>query len=223
MRNPLETGISGLALVTLITGCTAVAEPQPTAISILVPTATPHVRVEPTATPLPPSEAGRTVIFPITIETKLPPALPETQEEQRLLSVPETLLNDLENPTQKAIGLQSFREFIEKRGYKMNPFRVEPGQFGKVLSQKGIKARLSPTTEAQELGMEYLLKHDRLIPIEYVVIVQKKGENEIWIARYIPVKISKDLETPMWVYYAVQFINNTTKKVETLIKITPPK
>lgn len=216
MRRPLEAGISGVTLATLIAGCTAPAlEPAPTSTPTLVPTATPHVRAEPTATPAPPSEPGKKLILPTP--------------EPRPLSEFASLQAELMYPTTKSIDGLSFAEFMRKKGYEVFIARDIPPHNGIVVEKEAFVTRILPDENAQALPEEYSLKAgSKLTSIKYAVQVIKVGptkENEPkqqqWIARlvYLPAEEGRPAIL-MWVYNKHED-GYSDGRVKTFIKLVP--
>lgn len=224
-RNPLEAGLFGLGLAAVINGCvTATPEPQPTIIPILVPTATPHVRVEPTATPTPPSVLGKTPILPMPESTPVPKPLSEFA----------SLEAELMYPTTKSITIKglSFAEFMRQKGYEVFIARVIPPHNGIVVKEEAFVTRILPDENAQALPEEYSLKAgSKLTSIKYIVQVIKAGptkENEPkqqqWIARlvYLPAEEGRP-PIPTLVYNKLEdgYNNKGHVRVETFIILRP--
>lgn len=200
-RSLVEAGVSGLTLATLIAGCTATAaEPQ---LTSTVPTATPHVRVEPTATPTaPPSESGKKLILPTP--------------EPRPLSGFASLQAELMYPTTKSIEGLSYKEFMRQNGYEVFITQVIPRQDAVVIKKEGLATKVLRDTGAQDLPKDYSLKAgDRLTSINYIILAvkigpTKKGEpkHQSWIARRVKVALGEgNPATEMWAYNQLQFVD----------------
>lgn len=189
-ENPLKAGIRGLTLAALISGCaTATPEPQPANTPAFAPTATPHVRFEPTATPTPPSLRVKGIMFP-------------TSDVHEISQELTTLYDYLLYPTFAAIGTQSFKEYMDSRGCQFSVTETRFPEIGIVLDPNGALTKKLPTEAAETLIDENTLRQATKIPLRFLVKVWKKGDKEEfrWVARFAKVKIGDNPPVETWVF-----------------------
>lgn len=218
-RNSLEAGIRVALTVVGISATTPACEPQLQVQAVSTPVPPPIVEIQrtPTATPTPPSEPGKPIIFPTPVEQKEILGLLGVPEKKALSEEVKNLQRLLEYPTIISVKGESFKKFMEKRGYEYSVHELESPILGSVVPSEGLVTRPLPTTDKTVLSLpeNNSLKPDAKVPLRYLVKVIKKdgAREEIWVVRYRPVGLAGNPAVSMPVFNAVQIREGNMLKV----------
>lgn len=198
-----------LSSVMLLTACDSGPNTQKSSIQ---PPIEPNSNVisQAQATPAPPSEPGKRVIFGTPEPT--PPSL-RFQDIHTYLKYPTII----------SIGGESYVGFMEKKGDKIYIYESQIPYKGTVVPQEGLTTHLLPTTDSKinSLGEEYSLKQGPIQgELKHFVEVQRNGtRKELWVARLLMVRMGNNPPVLTLVFNAVEFKEGGSGKTATYISL----